>query len=110
MPGIGENITMGPKRLYVCNAMQRTFEHINNIFKELSIDEDVIMDDVHDVSSHTDRTISCRFYNIIFNNDASAFNGGNTYNQIAENASFRLPFEEDIIAGIVEPAAVLTNA
>ncbi|KAH9820200.1 hypothetical protein DFH28DRAFT_878298, partial [Melampsora americana] len=51
VPGIGEDIPMGIKRLYVCNAMQRTFEHIDNIFRELLIDEDVIMDDVHDVSS-----------------------------------------------------------
>ena len=51
VPGIAEDIPMGTKLLYVCNAMQRTFEHIDNIFRELSIDEDVIMDDVHDVSS-----------------------------------------------------------
>ncbi|EGG05722.1 uncharacterized protein MELLADRAFT_87788 [Melampsora larici-populina 98AG31] len=51
VPGIDEDISVGLKRFHVCNAMQRTFEHINNIFRELLKDDDVIMDDVHDVSS-----------------------------------------------------------
>ncbi|EGG00906.1 uncharacterized protein MELLADRAFT_67418 [Melampsora larici-populina 98AG31] len=45
------------------------------------------------------------FYKIIYNNDCAAFDGVNTYDQIAENASLRLPFEDDIIAGIM-PALI----
>ncbi|EGG09458.1 uncharacterized protein MELLADRAFT_61155 [Melampsora larici-populina 98AG31] len=40
------------------------------------------------------------FYNIVYDDDISAFDGQNLFQDVAENVSFRLPYEHDVLAGI----------
>ncbi|EGG01318.1 uncharacterized protein MELLADRAFT_92605 [Melampsora larici-populina 98AG31] len=40
------------------------------------------------------------FYNIIYDDDRSAFDGQNVFQDITQNLSFQLPFEHDVMAGV----------
>jgi uncharacterized membrane protein len=53
------------------------------------------------VINHTDIMIWNRFYNIVYEDDRAAFDGQNVFQEIAANLSFRLPFEQEVTAGIV---------
>lgn len=48
----------------------------------------------------TDLNFYPSFYNIIYDDDRSAFDGQNVYQDISQNLSFQLPFEHDVMAGI----------
>lgn len=52
MAGIDEDTPMGIKYNFVCNRIKRTLQHVDYVFRELSLDdEDSIMYDAADVLS-----------------------------------------------------------